>query len=156
MRKKNTKLEQIKRTDKKQFTFDGYVKVGRIRRSIAEIARVKAADIMVNANHFKHIAKYHTAELEVLAMTPLDYVKMVVDNYAQIRSNQGSSLLLVKLNQDRDSDTVSIELLYDNVRNFWEVKTAQPRRDLRNNELLWEVGMKTKRGKTKKNSLTSK
>ena len=89
-------------------------------------------------------------------MTPLDYVKMVVDNYAQIRSNQGSSLLLVKLNQDRDSDTVSIELLYDNVRNFWEVKTAQPRRDLRNNELLWEVGMKTKRGKTKKNSLTSK
>lgn len=150
MKKKNTKLEQIKRTDKKQFTFDGYVKVGRIRRSIAELARVKAADIMVNANHFKHIAKYHITELDRLAMTPLDYVKMVVDNYSQIRSNQGSSLLLVKLNKDRDSDTVSIELLYDNVRHFWEVKTAQPRRDLRNNELLWEVGMKTKRGKTRK------
>ena len=135
---KKQKKKQTQSTPKNQFKFDGYIKVGRIKQTVAKEAHIKAADIMVNANHVKHIAKYHITELNSLAISPLDYVKMVVDNFTQIRSNKGQSLLLVKSNEDRDFDTVSIELLYDNIQNFWEVKTAQPRRDLRTNELLWE------------------
>ncbi len=135
MKKKS--IRTIKQKPKNQFAFDGYIKVGRIRQTIARAAHIKSADIMVNANHVKHIALKHSEELKSCGITTLEYIELIVNKYTEIRQNKGESLLLVKRNDPKDADTVTIELLYNDVSHFWEVKTAQPRRNLSNNELLW-------------------
>lgn len=131
-----TKAVKI-RKPKNQFSFDGYIKVGRIKQTIAKEAHIKAADIMVNANHIKHIASKHNTELKTCGITPLEYVELIVSKFTEIRQNKGESLLLIKRNDPHDADTVTIELLYNNQTKFWEVKTAQPRRNIFGNALLW-------------------
>lgn len=131
-------------TPKNQFKFEGYIKVGRIKQTVAKEAYIKAADIMVNANHVKHIAAKHSTELNLCGITPLEYIKVIVENFNEIRKNKDLSLLLVKTNEGSDADTVTIELLYHVESEFWEIKTAQPRRDLKNNELLWKSKKKSK------------
>lgn len=115
-----------------------YIKVGRISLSIAKKCHIKAADVVVDYNHIRHITKEHSKELDGLAISALDYVKMVVGNFTEIRRNKGSSILLVKVNQDRSDDTVTVELILNVKKHQWEVRTAQPRRDLRGNELLYQ------------------
>ena len=134
---KKCRKNKRQNTPKSQFKFEGYIKVGRIRQTVAKEAHIKSADIMVNANHVKHIALKHNAELKLCGITPLEYIELIVNKFTEIRQNKGESLLLVKRNDPHDADTVTIELLYNDMTKFWEVKTAQPRRNILNNELLW-------------------
>ncbi len=119
---------------------DGYIKVGRIRQTVARKAHIKAADVVIDRNHIVHIDKKHREELHALGLSALDYVCIVADKFTEIRQNQGASILLVKRNRDRHADTVTIELAYNPGEELWEVKTAQPRRNLEGNLLLWKEG----------------
>ena len=64
---------------------------------------------------------------------------MVANYFTEIRKATGSSLLLVMYGSRDNADTITIELMY-NEKHFYEVKTAQPRRSLVSNELLWVKG----------------
>ena len=109
----------------------GYIKVGRIRQPIARKAHIKAADVVIDRNHIRHIMNYHSRELEArFGITVLDYVTIVVARFNEIRKNKGDSILLVKRNRAGSHDTVTIELAYNPGKDLWEVKTAQPRRNL--------------------------
>ena len=120
---------------------DGYIKVGRIRQPIARKARIKAADVVIDRNHIRHIMNYHSRELEAHdGLTVLDYVTIVVARFNEIRQNKGDSILLVKRNRAGSHDTVTIELAYNPGKELWEVKTAQPRRNVEGNLLLWQEG----------------
>ena len=119
---------------------DGYIKVGRIRQPIARKARIKAADVVIDRNHIVHIDKKHRDELHALGLSALDYVCIVAGKFTEIRQNKGDSVLLVKRNRDRHADTVTIELAYNPGDDLWEVKTAQPRRNVEGNLLLWQEG----------------
>lgn len=56
-----------------------------------------------------------------------------LQKWLQIRLQKCKSLVIKK----KDDDTVTIELVLNEKTHQWEVRTAQPRRDLRNNELLY-------------------
>jgi len=127
----------MKRVNTKKLPTVGFIKVGRIKATIARKAHIKAADIVIDNNHIKHINTFHGEELRSLGLTAIDYVKIVAATYTEIRKNKGTSILLVKVNQEKDDDTVTIELVLNEKTHQWEVRTAQPRRDLRNNELLY-------------------
>ena len=120
--------------------FDGYRKIGEIPASAVNHRKgIYKGDIRVNANHIKHIKLWHSPEMDKLNFTPLKYVIMVANYFTEIRKATGSSLLLVMYGSRDNADTITIELMY-NEKHFYEVKTAQPRRSLVSNELLWVKG----------------
>lgn len=114
-----------------------FYKVGRIKYPIAQKAHIKAADIVIDKKHIQHIANEHKKELKALAITSFDYVRLVVNTFTEIRKNKGDSILLVKVNNYIEDDTVTIELVLNKQKQQWEVRTAQPRRDLRHNKLIY-------------------
>ena len=117
----------------------GYYKVGRITATIARKAHIKCADIVIDDNHIRHIEVWHGKELFALGMNAFDYVSMVAKGYSEIRKNKLNSILLVKKNKYRDSDTITMELTLNDKLNFWEVKTAQPRRNIKSNLILYPI-----------------
>lgn len=114
-----------------------FFKVGRIRLSVAKQARIEAADIVIDLQHIVHIGNEHKKELEALNILPEDYVSIIASNFSEIRRGKGSSILLVRVNEDRDDDALAMELTYNDITKYWEVKTAQPRRNTRRNAVLW-------------------
>ena len=119
--------------------------LGRISFTIARQAHIKAANITVDANHLRHIEIEHPTALKELNIPAYKYVKMIVDNYDEIRERPCNAIILVMKNSTRKDDTCTLELYMDNTTKEWQVKTAQPRRNVSNDKLLWE---KKKGGRT--------
>lgn len=120
---------------------DPYIKIGRINATVAKKAHIKCADVYINRNHITHILKRHNVEIvEGLGFSPIDYVKLVVKSFNQIRKGTDDSLLLVMYIDDSDlHNTAAICLNYVPNYEFWEVKTAHPRRtsEVIKKERLW-------------------
>ena len=114
-------------TRKQTEIHDPYIKVGRISVPIARKAHIKAADIYVSKNQLKHIWNIHGNELSTIGIDAITLVKSVCCNFNQIRKGSGSSILLV-IYDDRLPKVVAIDLNYSLKNEFWEVKTAEPRR----------------------------
>jgi hypothetical protein len=117
-----------------------YTKIGRLKSTIAKEAHIKCADIYISDNQIKHIKARHKTELEQLGITAELYIKMVVENFNEIRKGSGDSILLV-VYQDTESKhhTAAVSLNYSIKEGFWEIKTAQPRKteDILKREKIW-------------------
>lgn len=116
-----------------------YIKVGRLKMSVAKAAHLKCADIYVSENYLRHIEKKHYPELRSLGICALDYVNLIVKNFNQIRQGSDDSVLLVIFNDNDLHDSAALKLIYISKENIWEVKTAQPRstRDILKRKKLW-------------------
>ena len=115
---------------------EGAIKVGRLRMSVAKKINRKCADIYLTPNYLKHIVNRHKKELDTLGLSPVDFVRAVVQQYNQIREGSGDSLLLVVFNGQLNN-TAGIDLSLSG--DHWEVKTAEPRKteDIIRRKLLW-------------------
>ncbi|MCK9255829.1 MAG: hypothetical protein GX793_01520 [Bacteroidales bacterium] len=116
-----------------------YYKVGRLKQSIARKIHVKCADIYISENYIKHINKNHKKELEQLGISAFNFVKFVVTNFNQIRKGRDGGLYLVVYNENYSN--VAVIQLVSLQNEFWEVKTAQPRKssDINKKVLLWRT-----------------
>lgn len=119
---------------------NSYYKIGRIKMQIAKKAGVKCADIYIDSNHIAHIDHIHAVELSQLGMNAKSYVKMIVAQYNLILQGKDSSLLLVVYNGE-SNHVAAIDLNYSTKKGFWEVKTAQPRRnaEIARRKVLWQT-----------------
>lgn len=104
---------------------------------IAQKAHIKAADIVTDKGHLIHIDNKHRTQLQPLGLNAFDYIKIVLEQFTEIRESPRNAVLMVKQNQGRPNDTVVIELTLNSKLHLWEVRTAEPRSDVRNNRLLW-------------------
>lgn len=117
-----------------------YIKVGRIKSTIAQDAHIKCADIYISENQIKHISARHHTELLQLGFTVEQYIKYIIDNYNQIRKGAGDSILLVVFNNSNTKhDSAAMALNYCIEKEFWEIKTAQPRKtdDILKRKKIW-------------------
>lgn len=117
--------------------------LGRIKFTISRKAHIKSAPITIDRNHLRHIERMHGQELLSLNINAYDYVKLIVDNFDEIRQRPANAILLIKTNTIPPHDTCILELHYNEHQATWQVKTAQPRRTIDNAPLLW---VKQKRG----------
>lgn len=124
-----------------------YIKVGLISRQRGKEAKIEAASIYVTENYLKHIETKHSTELQKLNMTAFEFVKLVCNNYNQIREGSGSSILLVVYNEALPL-VAAIDINYVLEEHFWEVKTAEPRRcsAVIKKALIWEAAKHTSNG----------
>ena len=117
-----------------------YIKVGRIKSTVAQDAHIKCADIYISKNQIKHISARHHIELQQLGMTVEQYIGYIIDNYNQIRKGAGESILLVVYDDGNSKhDSAAMALNYSIEKEFWEIKTAQPRKtdDILKREKIW-------------------
>ena len=124
----------------KQEIHHPYTKLGRIKSTIAQEAHIKCADIYISVNQLKHIYARHKTELEQIGMTAEEYIKYILNNFNQIRKGSGESILLVVYNEADDKhNTAAMALNYSIEKEFWEIKTAQPRKtdDILKREKIW-------------------
>lgn len=117
---------------------DKIYNLGKISLSIAKQAHIKCAKITISYSYILHIQKSHAKELEALNMNAYDYVKMIIDNFDQIRQRKNDAIILVKTNTIPPHDTCIVELTYNQKKSEWQVKTAQPRRKIETDKLLWD------------------
>jgi len=115
----------------------GYIKVGRISMIIAREAHIKSADIVTTENYLVHIGNVHKTQLEPLGLNAFDYIKIVLEQFSEIREAERNAVLMVKRNQGRANDTVIIELTLNSKLHLWEVRTAEPRSKVSGKKLLW-------------------
>ena len=117
-----------------------YTKLGRIKSTIAQEAHIKCADIYISDNQIKHIYARHQKELEQIGMRAEEYIKYILNNFNQIRKGSGESILLVVYHEtDNKHNTAAMALNYSIEKEFWEIKTAQPRKtdDILKREKIW-------------------
>ena len=110
----------------------GYIKLGRLGKRIADKISRKPADIYIEYNYLRHIEKKRGDYLAKLKLDALSYVKLIVDNYYEIRIGKNNALLLVMKmnNQSEEKDKreiVVLELQLIETKNVYIVKTAMPR-----------------------------
>lgn len=124
---------------KKILKDSNFHRVGRINKRVADKAHIKCADVYIHDNNIKHIEYRHGTELEKLGMNAIVFVKMVVQNFTEIRKGNGNSYLLVANGDSNKRFAVAIELIYVRKYNFWEVRTAQPRSlfDINKRSKIW-------------------
>lgn len=118
-----------------------YVKVGRIRKGVADEAGIKCADVYITRFYIKHIEQRHGAELSSLGVTPIDFVKMILVNYNRIYAGSDDSIILVVYNNKTNlHSAAALKLNYIVKKGIWEIKTAQPRstRDLERRKRIWQ------------------
>lgn len=111
----------------RKHSIETFHKIGRISWTVAKQAHIKAADIVISANYLRHIANIHEKELSSLGMDAEGYVQFIVTNYNSIRQGSDDSILLVVETQTKLSHTAAIVLTYEKDKNYWQIKTAQPR-----------------------------
>ena len=73
-------------------------------------------------------------------MTVEQYIKYIIDNYNQISKGTGESILLVVFNNSNNKhDSAAMALNYSIEKEFWEIKTAQPRKtdDILKRKKIW-------------------
>ncbi len=117
-----------------------YIKVGRLKATIAKEAHLKCADIYVSENQIKHICARHKTELEQLGLSVDMYIKSILENFNQIREGSDNSVLLVVFRDgNKHHNTAAISLNYSIEDEFWEIKTAQPRKteDIMKRKKIW-------------------
>ena len=117
-----------------------YIKVGRLKATVARQAHLKCADIYVSENEIKHIENKHSVELEQLGLSADVYVKTIINNFNEIREGANGSILLVIFEKDNEfHNTAALTLNYSIEEGFWEVKTAQPRntKNLLKKKKIW-------------------
>ncbi len=83
--------------------------------------------VWISEKTTKHIAEKHRRELAQLGVSAMDYVSMIASRYNMILQGSGNSLLLV-VYRGESNDVAAIDLNYSLKNEFWEVKTAEPRR----------------------------
>ena len=117
-----------------------YIKVGRLKDTVARQAHLKCADIYVSENYLKHIQLQHGDELQALGIAPLDFVSLICDNFNEIRQGAGNSVLIVMYNSSL-AYVAGIALNYSLEKGFWEIKTAEPRRlrTIQKKALIWSA-----------------
>lgn len=113
------------------------LKIGRIKWTIAQKAHIQCADILVTENDLKHIQRRHNKELDKLNISAVDYIKLVVDNYDEIREKRDNAIMLVKINDVPPHDTCVLELTFDTKTKVWIIRTAEPREKINKHRLLW-------------------
>lgn len=117
-----------------------FLKVGRLKKSIADKAHIKSADIYVTEDHLRHIYNYHGKELSTMGFSAMDFVKTIVSNFNQIRIGSGNSYLLVIYDEKSSvQHTAAISINYIVKKGIWEVKTAQPRsvQSIKKKKRIW-------------------
>lgn len=122
---------------KKQIIF------GSIPYSIAQKIGRMSADIVLNSEGYEHISVNHGKELRQLGMTVIDFVKFIIDNYNEIRTDNKRALFLIVENKDKDmANAAIIRLNYkeENEKRVYYIETASPFRKkwLSKKELLWK------------------
>ena len=115
------------------------IKVGRINWSVAKAAHIKCADIVITKNYLQHINNTHSKELEQLGMDAFGYVQFIATNYNTIRKGSGDSILLVVDTNVEISHIAATTLIYNEKKEYWQIKTAQPRATeaVRKKKKLW-------------------
>lgn len=115
------------------------IKLGRLRMPVAKKAGVRAADIYISQNHVKHIEHVHKKELAQVGLSALEYVRLIVSGFNQIRKGSDTSILLVVYTETDTHHTAAIDLNYCSKKGIWEVRTAQPRstQAINKKKLLW-------------------
>ena len=118
----------------------GYIKVGRISLTIAKQAHVKCADIMIDNRHIEHINKKHRVELDTLGISAIDFVKLIVSSFVEIRQAPDNALDLVATNYEGVRFVAVVTLNYNYTKKFWEIRTALPMRSavVKSRKLLWK------------------
>lgn len=131
----------------KNITLAHYEKVGRIKMNVARKAHIKSADILISENQIRHIENKHSSELAILGISAISFVRLVCNNFNQIRKGRDESILLVIYDIDL-SFVIAIDLNYSIQKNFWEVKTAEPRRlsSIKKSVLIWAAAKHTASG----------
>ena len=134
---------------------DPYIRIGSITPSVARQAaeqtrtRLQPAPIYVSRNQLRHIGSKHKNELDSLGFSPLAYVKSICQQFNQIRKGTGNSILLV-IEAPELNHTAAVDLNFtlNAQRGFWEIKTAEPRRNsaIKNKALIWEAAKHTPGG----------
>ncbi len=117
-----------------------YIKVGRIKSTIAQDAHIKCADFYIAEKQIKHISARHHTELLQLGLTVEQYIKFIINNFNQIRKAAGDSILPVVYDNCNDKhDSAAMALNYSIEKEFWEIKTAQHRKtaDIFKREKIW-------------------
>lgn len=124
-----------------------YTLVGRIKATIAKKAHIKAGYIYISNNHVRHIANVHKKELAQIGIDALSFVRVICGNFNQIRKGSGSSFLLV-VYDEKLSRVAAIDLNFSLKKQYWEVKTAEPRRKsaVIRSALVWEAAKHTPNG----------
>jgi hypothetical protein len=117
-----------------------YTKVGRLKTTIAKSIHRKSADIYISENHLQHIYKRHSAELDALGLTNIEFVRLIINGFNQIREGKNEALLLVIYNSESNAKVVVIELNLALKKKFYEVKTATAYRkeNINKKTLLWQ------------------
>ena len=118
----------------------GFIKVGRISMPIAKQAHVKCADIMIDNRHIEHINKKHRVELDTLGISAIDFVKLIVTTFGEIRQAPNDALDLVTTNTEEKNFVAVVTLNYNYKKKFWEIRTALPVRTavVKSRKLLWK------------------
>jgi hypothetical protein len=118
----------------------GYIKLGRLNKNIADKIGRKPADIFIDYNHLRHIARGKYFILEKLGIDPITYVQKIVKNYTEIRKGKTGTLLLVAhLAENNKKNIAVIELQLIVKYSMYIVKTAMPRIKFAKDEIkIWE------------------
>ena len=141
--KKNNKTVAKKATTPTKKDKDllfGYIKLGRLKKQIADKIGRKPADIYIEYNYLRHIENGKYFALEDLKMNALKYVQKIVANFSEIRKGIGEALLLVATIEENNKKNVAIiELQLVAKSSMYIVKTAMPRKKFKESEIiLWE------------------
>ena len=107
---------------------------------IARKAHVKCADIMINNDHIWHIQQKHKKELETLGIDAFSFVKLIANEFCEIREAPENALDLVIENDLGKKFVAVVTLNYNYSKKFWEIRTAIPVRTavVNSRKLLWK------------------
>lgn len=101
--------------------------IGRIRFNSWALNVLKARDVIIYETELVHILNRHSKELQTIGLTPIDFVKFVIQNYNVIYQGSGNSFLLVVL-RNKVSNMAAIELtnITEDGKEKYKIKTASP------------------------------
>lgn len=144
MMSKTGKMNKNQRK-KQPFIRDPYLLVGTISRSIAKLAGIKPADIYISKNYRVHLTNRHPTEYEQVGLDTINYVTFICNNFNEIRAtgkieDEVKEAVLLIVRHEKLHDVAVIELNYSQEHKFWEIKTAEPRRNsaVKKLALKWE------------------
>jgi hypothetical protein len=118
----------------------GYIKLGRLKKKIADEINRKPADIFVEYDHLRHIETRRFEYLQKIEMNAFKYVQKIIANYTEIRKGKNDALLLVAYIDDISNENIAvIELQLIASESMYIVKTAMPRVKFTKGEVaLWQ------------------
>ncbi|MBR3725243.1 MAG: hypothetical protein IKN11_07670 [Bacteroidales bacterium] len=124
---------------------DPFLRVGTIRSSIAKAAGIPSADIYISRNFNTHMKNRHKTEYQQVGLDAITYAQTICRNFNQIRETGKADdkvkvAVLLIVHKERMHDVAVVELNYSHKYHFWEIKTAEPRRDssVKKLALKWE------------------